>query len=288
MYFIQEADKPKLIPKIFLVPILNQNKIILPINYEETNNNKEINNKKKEKDRKREIKLAKKTINILNKTHCKKVILSKQMQNRELFCNQLYTQGFEVIDGRWLFAILSEEAIQYIIKSNKMTGKKIKISILVNDLTDIILENIKNIAKKYQRINIVTNHIEKFKKLEEQLLEEYGVMITLNNNKKKSLTKTDIILNFDFPTELINKYRIAEKAIIINLKGNIKIKQKRFEGKIFNDYEITYKKIEDFEYDKSEKYLTKDIYEALIYKHQPIENIMKKIKKDKVKILELK
>ena len=113
-------------------------------------------------------------------------------------------------------------------------------------------------------------------------------MITLNNNKKKSLTKTDIILNFDFPTELINKYRIAEKAIIINLKGNIKIKQKRFEGKIFNDYEITYKKIEDFEYDKSEKYLTKDIYEALIYKHQPIENIMKKIKKDKVKILELK
>lgn len=288
MYFIQEADKPKLIPKIFLVPILNQNKIILPINYEETNNNKEINNKKKEKDRKREIKLAKKTINILNKTHCKKVILSKQMQNRELFCNQLYTQGFEVIDGRWLFTILSEEAIQYIIKSNKMTGKKIKISILVNDLTDIILENIKNIAKKYQRINIVTNHIEKFKKLEEQLLEEYGVMITLNNNKKKSLTKTDIILNFDFPTELINKYRIAEKAIIINLKGNIKIKQKRFEGKIFNDYEITYKKIEDFEYDKSEKYLTKDIYEALIYKHQPIENIMKKIKKDKVKILELK
>ena len=286
MYFIQEADKPKLISKIFLIPTLDQNKIILPINYEETKNNKKIDNKKKEI--KREIILVKRTINILNKTHCKKVILSKQMQNRELFCNQLYTQGFKVIDGRWLFTILSEEVIQYAIKTNKMIEEKTKISILVNDLTEIVLENIKNIAKKYNRINIVTNHIEKLKKLEEQLLEEYGVMITLNNNKKKSLTKADIILNFDFPSELINKYRIAEKAIVINLKGNIKIKQKRFEGKIFNDYEITHKETEDFEYNKNEKYLTKDIYEALIYKHQPIENIMKKIKKDKVKISELK
>jgi len=286
LYFIQEADKPKLISKIFLIPTLDQNKIILPINYEETKNNKKIDNKKKEI--KREIILVKRTINILNKTHCKKVILSKQMQNRELFCNQLYTQGFKVIDGRWLFTILSEEVIQYAIKTNKMIEEKTKISILVNDLTEIVLENIKNIAKKYNRINIVTNHIEKLKKLEEQLLEEYGVMITLNNNKKKSLTKADIILNFDFPSELINKYRIAEKAIVINLKGNIKIKQKRFEGKIFNDYEITHKETEDFEYNKNEKYLTKDIYEALIYKHQPIENIMKKIKKDKVKISELK
>lgn len=286
MYFIQEADKPKLISKIFLIPTLDQNKIILPINYEETKNNKKIDNKKKEI--KREIILVKRTINILNKTHCKKVILSKQMQNRELFCNQLYTQGFKVIDGRWLFTILSEEVIQYAIKTNKMIEEKTKISILVNDLTDIVLENIKNIAKKYKRINIVTNHIEKLKRLEEELLEEYGVMITLNNNKKKSLTKADIILNFDFSSELINKYRIAEKAIVINLKGNIKIKQKRFEGKIFNDYEITHKETEDFEYNKNEKYLTKDIYEALIYKHQPIENIMKKIKKDKVKISELK
>ncbi len=286
MYFIQEADKPKLISKIFLIPTLDQNKIILPINYEETKNNRKIDNKKKET--KREIKLVKRTINILNKTHCKKVILSKQMQNRELFCNQLHTHGFNIIDGRWLFAILSEEVIQYVIKTNKMIEEKTKISILVNDLTDIVLENIKNIAKKYNRINIVTNHIDKLKKLEEQLLEEYGVMITLNNNKKKSLTKADIILNFDFPSELINKYRIAEKAIVINLKGNIKIKQKRFEGKIFNDYEITHKETEDFEYNKNEKYLTKDIYEALIYKHQPIENIMKKIKKDKVKISELK
>ena len=169
-----------------------------------------------------------------------------------------------------------------------MIEEKVKISILVNDVTDIELYNIKEIVKKYKRLNIVTNHIEKFKKLEEQILDEYGLMITLTNNKKKSLTKTDIILNVDFPTELINKYRIAENAIIINLKQKATIKQKRFEGKIFNDYEILHQNIEEIEYDKNEKFYTKDIYEALIYKQQPIENIRRKIEKDKVEIKLLK
>ena len=129
--------------------------------------------------------------------------------------------------------------------------------------------------------------MEKFKKLEEQILEEYGIMITVNNNKKKSLTKADIILNLDFPNELINKYRIAEKASIINIRGNIKIYQKRFEGKIYNDYEIKYENLEEFDFDKENIYYKKNIYEAYIYKQQPIENIMNKITKDKVKITKL-
>lgn len=279
MYFIQEADKPRLLLKIFSIPVLEENRIIVPVNFEEMKN-KEINDKK-------EITISQKIIKLLNKTHCKKLILSKQLQEREIFCNKLYTYGFEIINGRWLFSVLSSKVLQYVVDTYKIVEEKAKISVLVNDVTDIVLENIKNIAKKYQRINIVTNHIEKFKKIEEQLLDEYGVMMTLNNNKKKSLTKTDIILNFDFPQELINKYRIAEKAIIINFKGNVKIKQKRFEGKIFNDYDIILENPDGFEDYANSKFYTKDIYEALIYKHQPIENIMRKIEKDRVKIIKL-
>ena len=279
MYFIQETDKPRLLLRLFSIPVLEENRIIVPVNFEEMKN-KEINDKK-------EIKISQKIIKLLNKTHCKKLILSKQLHEREIFCNKLYTYGFEIINGRWLFSVLSSKVLQYVVDTYKIVEEKAKISVLVNDVTDIVLENIKNIAKKYQRINIVTNHIEKFKKIEEQLLDEYGVMMTLNNNKKKSLTKTDIILNFDFPQELINKYRIAEKAIIINFKGNVKIKQKRFEGKIFNDYDIILENPDGFEDYANNKFYTKDIYEALIYKHQPIENIMRKIEKDRVKIIKL-
>ena len=286
MYFIQETDKPKLLYKLFLIPKLERDEILVPIN--NIKEDKKKVEKEIEKNNKKEIKLAQRTKKILDKTHCKKIILSKELQKYKIFSNQLYTYGFEIINGKWLFNVLSCEILEYIVKKEKMTEEKVKISILVNDVTDIELYNIKEIVKKYKRLNIVTNHIEKFKKLEEQILDEYGLMITLTNNKKKSLTKTDIILNVDFPTELINKYRIAENAIIINLKQKTTIKQKRFEGKIFNDYEILHQNIEEIEYDKNEKFHIKDIYEALIYKQQPIENIRRKVEKDKVEIKFLK
>ena len=286
MYFIQETDKPKLLYKLFLIPKLERDEILVPIN--NIKEDKKKVEKEIEKNNKKEIKLAQRTKKILDKTHCKKIILSKELQKYKIFSNQLYTYGFEIINGKWLFNVLSCEILEYIVKKEKMTEEKVKISILVNDVTDIELYNIKEIVKKYKRLNIVTNHIEKFKKLEEQILDEYGLMITLTNNKKKSLTKTDIILNVDFPTELINKYRIAENAIIINLKQKTTIKQKRFEGKIFNDYEILHQNIEEIEYDKNKKFHIKDIYEALIYKQQPIENIRRKVEKDKVEIKFLK
>ena len=74
-------------------------------------------------------------------------------------------------------------------------------------------------------MNIVTNHIEKFKKLEDKFMEN-GIMITIGNNKKKSLMKSKIILNIDFPNELINKYMIKDDAIIINVPGKAKINMK--------------------------------------------------------------
>ena len=112
-------------------------------------------------------------------------------------------------------------------------------------------------------------------------------MITVGNNKKKSLSKSQIIINIDFPTELINQYNIYEEAIIINIPGNIKIKKKRFNGTIINDYEIEFNNTEEFDYEKMQKYKAKEIYEAQIYQKQPFDNIMKKINKDQVKIKEL-
>ena len=290
MYFIQETDKPKMLSQLLLIPKLDKDKIILPMFLETEKNKNEEKNRKitKKKVIKQEVLIAKRIKRILDKSHCRKLILSKELQEKEIFCNRLYTYGFEIVDGKWLFKVLASDAINYVVEQNKMIAEKIKISILVNELDDVILETINQIIKKYKGINIVTNHIEKFKKLEEEIFDEYGIMITINNNKKKSLTKTDIILNVDFPNELINKYRIAEKAVIINIRGNIKISQKRFEGKIYNDYEIKYENLEEFDFDKEDIYYKKNIYEAYIYKQQPIENIMKKIRKDKVKITELK
>ena len=213
MYYVQEIDKPNLLYQIFNIVRLKNDKIILPINKEK------ISDKKAKK-------LVKKIKKILEQTKCKKIILSKKLKKYENLKNEIYSNNLEIINGRWLFGVLGTRVIKYIIKKKKMKSEEIQISILINDISEIMLENIKQIVREYKKVNIVTNHIEKFKKIEEQILKEEGIMITVSRNKRKSLLKSQIILNVDFPSELINQYRINEEAIIVNLRGNVEIKRR--------------------------------------------------------------
>lgn len=274
MFFIQENDKPSKISKLFNILKLKEDKIILPIKEE----NLEIKNASK---------LAVKTKKILDLANCNKVIISKKIKQQQLYINYLNSYNIEIVDGKWLFEVLTYEIIEYISKVKKIKKEELSVSILINKVTEMSLYNIRKIAKNCKRVNIVTNHIELFKNLENQILDEDGIMLTITNNKKKSLSKSDIILNIDFPKELINQYNIYEDAIIVNIQGNIKIKKKRFNGICINDYEIQVLNDEEFDYDKDIKYCKKEIYEANIYKKQPMENIIRKIQRDKVKIIEL-
>lgn len=275
MYYVQETDKPNSILKLFNIIKLKDDKIILPVQKEE------ISLKKAEK-------LAKKTKKILDKTNCNKIILSKEIKKQEKYKNYLYSNEINIVDGKWLFEMLSFETLEYIIHKRNIKKEETIVSILINDVTENILENIKKIVRQYKRVNIITNHINKFKNIESEILEDEGIMITLTNNKKNSLSKSKIILNVDFPTELINKYNIYEQAIIINLKENVRINLKRFNGININDYEISFRELENFDYDKNILYDKKDIYEAQIFKNQPFRYIEEKIKNDKVEITAMK
>lgn len=274
MYYIQETDKPSKIFEFFNIIKVQDDKIILPIN-------------EKIKNQKRAEKLAIKTKNMLRQSNCNKIIISKKIRKQEQYMNYLYTYDLDIVDGKWLFEVLSEKIIDYVVSKKDLKKEDTQLSILVNDLSDIMLEKIKILVKQYKRINIITNHIGKFKKIEEQFLSKDGIMITVTNNKKKSIAKSKLILNVDFPEELINKYKIYDEAIIINIKQNVRIKSKRFNGICVNDYEIKFKTDLSYDNDKLNKYNNKYIYEAQIYKKQPINNIMRKIDRDKVEIAKL-
>ena len=276
MYYIYETDKPNKILKRLNIIKLIENKIVLPINEED------ITQKQAEK-------LAMKTNKILQRTNSKTILISKKIKKQEYYINYLNSYNIKIIDGKWLSEILSYDILEYVTKSKKIKKEETQIAITINEITENMLQNIRKIVKDYKRVNIITNHISNFKNIENQILEKDGIMITVSNNKRKSLSKAKIILNIDFPTELINKYNIYEEAIIINLKGNVKINNKRFNGININDYEINYSKRDMYfeDYEILEKFANKDIYEALIYKRQPYQDVIKKIKKDNVEILKL-
>ena len=98
-------------------------------------------------------------------------------------------------------------------------------------------------------MGIVTNHISTFKRIEEKLYRNNGILITVTNNRRRSLLKSNIIINVDFPKELLNKFTINDNATIINIEEESKIKKKRFCGKVINNYEINvidYKEYNDW------------------------------------------
>ena len=193
MYYICETDKPSKIAEFFSIVKLDNNHIILPI-------------AKTNIDEKTSYKLAIKTKTILDKTNSKKIVLSKKIKEQTTYVNYLYSYNYEIVDGKWLFQVLIFDILEYVIKKLKIKKDDIKLGILVNDISDLAIYAIVELVKKYKNVKIVTNHINSFKNIEEKISEKYGILISVGNNKRKVLSKTNIILNLDFPTELINRF----------------------------------------------------------------------------------
>ena len=120
--------------------------------------------------------------------------------------------------------------------------------------------------------------------MEKEIYEKNGILIVVSNNQKKSLLKPQIILNLDFNKEVLNKYKINENAIIINLEGDMKIVTKRFNGININDYEIEIEKEESVWRENMKSFKNKDLLEAALYMKDNFQNIRSKIIQNKVSI----
>ena len=94
--------------------------------------------------------------------------------------------------------------------------------------------------------------------------------------------KSEIIINFDFPQELINQYNIYNKAILINILEKIFIYSKKFDGVNINYFRIFMPP----EYVIS-KFDNEIVYESILYRYNDLRNIRSRIDKDKIKIKKL-
>ena len=273
MYCIQKYDKPNLFVRCFKIVKLEGNKVYIPL----------INYEKQSKQLKLEEKLAVKTGKIFGKLNSKKVVLSKDIKKYERYVNLLNTYQLDIINGKWLFSMLIPEIISYIEVKKNIIPEETTIHILANDFTEVVIENIKKLAQGHKHVAVITKNISKIKKIEEQILEETGSMITVMNNKKKGLAKAQLIINFDFPTELLKQYVICEDSIIVDITKNIKGLKKRFNGLIITNYEIDFKNKSEYKID-DKLFFARDLYEAEFYKNQPYKYVREKIKKDGIYI----
>lgn len=227
------------------------------------------------------IKIAKRINKKLYDNNIENVVLSNYLEKNEILKQKLYCQNINILDGRYLFYLLIPEIIEYILKRQKVKLQNGEVTLLINDFTQNNAKIITYIAQNVKRVNIVTNHSNKFKKIEDYLYNELGVILNITNNKSKSLSNANLIINIDFPEEIINKYEINSNAIIVNIFNEIKIRAKKFNGININYYKACIPK--EYQIDGFQNNL---VYESSIYKYS-YENARKDIIANKIRIKKL-
>lgn len=203
-----------------------------------------------------------------------------------------------------MYKYLLFDIASYLLEKKKKNIEFCTIAFLANSITDDVVQNIKLFIPVCKSFTIVTKEQEKLKKMKDEFYEKEGIMLLNGNNKNKTLLKKDLIVNFDFSEDEINKYNLNDEAIIINLRGYIRIYKKRFCGLNINDYDLNisyFKEIMKKYLDKDNiicnsfeklnqenifenKFDIKEVYEAIIYRKDNFNNIRNLIKNDNIKI----
>lgn len=231
-----------------------------------------------------ENKTLNKFSNYIEQNCINRVCISNELLNNPVFMEFIKSKNVRIFDGRWLFKQLVPKIVDYIMLCKKDKIEYQEISILSKDINDIVVYNIKELSARVRILNIITENESKFRKLEKELYEQKGIILNMNNNYKKSLTKSDIIFNFDFSEEEINNYTLPKKSCIINLKEEITINSKAFEGINVSFYEIQMPR----KYIKNLLYLkdfnTSMLYESYIYKNTNPINIKTELIEDGINI----
>ena len=216
------------------------------------------------------------------------VVLSKNLMKHEVLNNALNEYGLKVLNDRWLFKFLISDILDYVSKIKDKKLDTLTLAILMDKADEIIMQQLVQIAKSVKTLKIVTKSKNSYLYIENELFNKDGIAIQITNNKEKSLSNVDIILNFDFNEERLEYYKINNKAILINLGKKIELNKDNFNGETINDYKIIFNE-ENYDLKISKDNFDKNIlYESYIFRRDTFVNIKKQLKKDQVNIYMLK
>ncbi len=238
---------------------------------------------KKELKQRKIKKIAKKLYKI-NKKEDIVVAISKGLEKQEGLTDEIRSYGLRILNGRWILKFLICDILEFVSNEEEKDIKTKNVAILVNNIDDVIIEQIKEVAKKVKGLKIITKDINRFSFLEQELYLKYGIAILVTNNKEKALANIDTIVNVDFNEDKIKKYKINEFATIINIEQELIEIDKNFEGKNINKFEIEYNKENYIENEEYFEFDSNILYESYIYRKDTYKNIYKQIKNDGVKI----
>lgn len=231
--------------------------------------------------KKKTEKITEKLCKYFYNNNIRNVVLDNELTQNEEVKNVLYSNNINILDGKSISKYIINNLIKKVYEYKNKKIEAGEVTLLINENDEINTKTIITLAKDIKRLNIITRNIKSFKKVVDYLYNELGILIKLSNNIKTNLKSSDIIVNIDFPEEILNKLDIPNDATILNIPENINIKAKKFSGINIKSWEIQIPEqynVKDFN--------EKSIYEASFYKKPKIK-IFEQIQNDNIKIEKL-
>lgn len=126
---------------------------------------------------------------------------------------------------------------EYIFRLNNVNINLENVYILVNEYNKQNTYIINQLIEKFKTVNIITENIKRYKRMENYWYSK-GVLITVSNNRRKSLRNAKYIINIDFDKNKILMYNINSNSIIINLIDEFISIKSNFNGVLINNIEL--------------------------------------------------
>ena len=233
----------------------------------------------------------------IEKLNIDTLVFSKELDNsfKDEICLLLSKKKINVLNGKKLMQYMDFEIVKYILNKQNTTMKQEDIYIVFKKSTGLDLNFLKRFIQSFKTTNIVTNDIERLKNVQDNLLENDGILIAVSNNKKKALKRAKYIINVNLNKEELEKYVINRNSIIINLQENVKYDNPSFDGININYFNIScpdeyVEKFEQIGNLETDFDLVK-LYESILLcsgmQKLKLEEVYERISKDDIKITEL-
>lgn len=171
------------------------------------------------------------------------IVFSKELEGKfkDDICEMLKLDdniNVKMINGKKLMEYMEFDIMKYILEKQKHSMRQEDIYIIFKRDNSLNLNFLVRFIENFRMTNIVTNDIARLKNVQDNLLDNENILISVSNNKKKALRRAKYVLNVNLTTEELAKYNINRNAVIINIRENVKYSNPGFEGINVNYFDI--------------------------------------------------
>lgn len=198
------------------------------------------------------------------------IVFSEEIASHSLYWKigqELDKYNINVLNGRKLMQYMDYDIYEYILNLQKADIKQEDIYFLIKKDKNLDLQFLTKFVEKCKTVNIVTNDIERFKEVQNNLYEKDNILIGVSNNKNKSLKRAKYVFNINLDKKDLEKFKINRNAIIVNFNSYIQYNPNTFDGINVNYFQLSMpdEYIENFEdINECEEFDRVKLYEGIL------------------------